>query len=120
VVYGSESYEWEQISGHPALGLRLNNSGGTLTLWRLSALDTVRVDAYTYTDHEADDDRSTGRFPDGSPDWRVYDAYNPYNGSTEPLGTGCTPSPGTIINCPVPVKSRTWGRIKAHYGGFGN
>ena len=26
VVYGSESHEWERTFGHPAFGLRLNNS----------------------------------------------------------------------------------------------
>lgn len=112
VVYGSESYAWEQATGNPAFGLRLSNSGGTLLLFRLTATDTTQVDCYTYLDHEADDDRSTGRAPDGESEWKVFDALLPYTGSTPPLGTACSPSPGALVSCPSPVEPTTWGRIK--------
>ena len=117
LVFGSESHAWEQSTGNPAFGLRMANTGGTLVLWRLSVTDSVIVDSYTWQDHEADDDRSTGRFPDGADEWRVFDAINRYSGGTPPPGNGCAPSPGLIISCPVPVKSGTWGRIKALYVG---
>ena len=112
VVYGSESYAWEQANGHPAFGLRLSNSGGTLLLFRLGPSDTTQVDCYTYLDHEADDDRSTGRAPDGAAEWRVFDAINLYSGTTPPLATACSPSPGAKVSCPTPVETTTWGRLK--------
>lgn len=117
VVFGSESYAWEQSTGNPAFGFRLANSGGTLVLWKLTATDSVIVDSYTYQDHEAEDDRSTGRHPDGAGEWKLMDAINPYSGGAMPSGSGCAPSPGAIISCPVPAKSETWGRIKALYVG---
>ncbi len=112
VVYGSGSWAWEDSTGNPKFGLRLSNSGGTLGLWRLTEAETTLVDCYSYQDHEADDDRSTGRAPDGGDTWRVFDALNPYSGEDAPTGTGCSPSPGTVINCPTPVEAVTWGRIK--------
>ena len=115
VVYGSQSYAWETANGTPRFGLRLNNTGGTIGLWRLSDIDTVRVDSYTYTDHEADPDRSTGRIPDGGGLWRVFDALNPYTGIALPLGTGCMPSPGGPFLCPTLVRHETWGGLKRKY-----
>ena len=117
VVFGSASYAWEQTTGNPAFGLRMTNTGGTMVLWRLSATDSMIVDSYAYQDHEAEDDRSTGRLPDGSDEWKVMDAINPYSGGSLPSGSGCAPSPGAMISCPLPVKSETWGRIKALYVG---
>jgi len=119
VVYGSGSYAWEQANGEPQYGLRLANSGGTITLWRVGA-DTVLCDTVTYQDHEADDDRSGGRYPDGGPDWRLFDGLNPYSGSSEPRGTGCAPSPGTVVDCPTPVRTGTWGKLKLLYTGSGS
>jgi len=115
VVYGSGSYAWEQATGNPAFGLRLTNSGGSIGLWSLTAQDTVMVDCYVYVDHEADDDRSTGRVPDGGDEWQLFDAINPYDGATAPLSSGCVPSPGATINCPTPVEARTWGRVKREF-----
>jgi hypothetical protein len=115
VVFGSESYEWEQNNGHPQYGLRMANGGGTLGLWRLTSQDTVLVDEYTYQDHEAEDDRSSGRFPDGSGDWTLFDSLNPYTGSTPPMGTGCAPSPGVTASCPTPSAPETWGGVKTRY-----
>jgi len=113
VIYGSESYAWEVASGNPAYGLRLTNSGSTIALWHLTATDTTMVDCHAYEDHEAFDDRSGGRFPDGGPAWKLFDGLNPYDGVVEPLGTGCAASPGESNACPTPVEPTTWGRIKA-------
>jgi hypothetical protein len=113
VVYGSSSKVWQQENGVSAFGLRLANTGDTVVLWRLTEADTVIVDQYTYLDHEADDDRASGRRPDGAPNWELYDAMNPYTGSTLPLGNGCAPTPGQSNNCITPVEEATWGRIKA-------
>jgi len=115
VVYGSQSYAWENANGAPRFGLRLVNTGGTIGLWRVVNGDTVLVDSYSFQDHEADPDRSTGRFPDGAGSWRVFDALNVYTGSKLPLGTGCMPSPGHLFQCPTPVQIVTWGRLKARY-----
>lgn len=118
VVYGSQSTAWEAANGEAQFGLRLSNSGGSLLLWKLEATDTVLVDCYAYQDHEAEDDRSTGRAPDGAAEWRVMDGLNPHAGSELPSGTGCAPSPGGLISCPTPVESSTWGRIKDLYKRF--
>jgi hypothetical protein len=115
VVYGGQSYAWEQQHAFPQFGLRMANTGGTMTLWHLSGADTVMVDSYTYADHEAEDDRSSGRVPDGGSQWRLFDALNPYTGKVLPSGTGCSPSPGALFQCPVPIKTDTWGGIKARY-----
>ena len=115
VVYGGQSYAWENANGAPKFGLRLVNTGGSIGLWRLANGDTVLVDSYTFLDHEADPDRSTGRLPDGGGSWRVFDALNPYLGIKLPLGSGCMPSPGQLFQCPTPAQSSTWGRLKRRY-----
>jgi len=112
VVYGSASYAWEQDTGNPAYGLRLANTGGAISLWRLGVADTLMIDCYGYVDHEADDDRSSGRLPDGGAQWELFDALNPYTGDTAPLASGCSPTPGATISCPTPVRPVTWGRVK--------
>lgn len=112
VVLGSDSAAWESAQGASTVGLSLNNSGDTVKLFHVSGPDTVLVDAYTYGSHEALDERSTGRLPDGGSGWAVFDALNPYSGETEPLGTGCAPTPGGPNGCPLPVHSLTWGQVK--------
>jgi len=119
VVYGHESYAWEQETGNPAYGLRLSNTGGTITLWRLTESDTLLVDQVEYLDAEAEDDRSGGR-PASSPDeWLLFDALNPYTGDPPPYPTGCQPSPGLSNQCTLPVLDESWGLIKEIYGDFG-
>lgn len=110
VVYGSESYNWEVATGNPAFGLRLANGGGAITLVVLAA-DTTQVDCYEYLDHEADDDRSSGRVPDGGT-WQLFDALNVYDGTEAPLGSGCVPTPGATVSCPTAVEPKTWGSVK--------
>ena len=112
VVYGSESHTWEQISGNPAYGLRLANGGGKITLWKLEGDTMSLVDCYTYADHEAEDDRSSGRFPDGDDLWVLFDAHNPYSGDEEPQGSDCTPTPGGTATCATPVEETSWGKVK--------
>lgn len=113
VVYGRQSYDWEVLNGFSAYGLRLSNSGGEIDLFLKGAGGAVRVDSYVYKDHEAEDDRSSGRGPDGSAAWILCDGYYPYSGSALPAGTGCNPSPGTLMNCLTPVTPATWGLIKS-------
>jgi hypothetical protein len=113
VIYGSTSKAWQQENGVAAFGLRLANAGDIVVLWRLSAADTVVIDQYTYADHEADDDRSSGRRPDGGVVWELYDGLNPYTGSALPPGNGCAPTPGQSNGCITPVEDATWGQIKA-------
>jgi hypothetical protein len=113
VVYGSESYAWEQANGEPAFGLRLSNTGGEILLWCLDGDSTI-VDRFTWKDHEAEDDRSSGRLPDGGP-WALFDGLFPYTGATEPVGTGCAPSPGALTTCAVGALGVSWGRVKGIY-----
>jgi hypothetical protein len=96
------------------MGLSLNNSGDTVSLYAIEGTDTLVVDAYAYVPHEVLDDRSTGRPAENPDEWRVFDAMNPYVGEDPPLGTGCFPSPGAPNSCgpQVPVERTTWGAIK--------
>jgi hypothetical protein len=117
VVYGSQSYAWEQANGAPLYGLRLANTGGAIVLWHVAGGDSAIMDQVTYADHEAEDNRSSGRLPDGSGTWALFDALNPYSGSAEPVGSGCEPSPGETVICTVPVERGTWGGLKRAYTG---
>ena len=69
-------------------------------------------DCYSYTDHEADDDRSSGRGPDGGPNWILLDGFNPWTGTALPKGSGCYPTPGAHLTCATPVEPVTWSRVK--------
>jgi hypothetical protein len=86
-----------------------------VVLWQVTATDTVLVDQVTYADHEADDDRSSGRRPDGGPTWELFDALNPYSGGALPQGNGCAPTPGASNHCTTAVEEATWGEIKARH-----
>lgn len=120
LVTGRESYDWETVQGFPAFGLRLSNSGGEIMLFEMVSGVPVLRDCYAWVDHEADDDRSSGRAPDGGPSWLLFDGLNPYSGSDEPAGSGCTPSPGTRQVCVTPVEAASWSTLKALYGSPGD
>lgn len=113
VVYGRQSYEWEGANGYPAFGLRLGNSGGEIVLFRLIGSSVQLVDCYAYADHEADDDRSSGRGPDGGSNWILLDGHNPWTGTAEPRGSGCYPTPGGFLICATSVEPVTWSRVKS-------
>lgn len=116
VVFGSEVMAYQQSHGLGAYGLRLGNDGDSVTLLQVSGGDTLLVDAYTYNTYEAEDDRSSGRDPDGGVSWALYDALNRYSGATPPLGNGLAPTPGQPNGEPmVPVAQSTWGCVKALY-----
>jgi len=117
VVFGSDAYAWEQESGNPAFGLRFTNTGATIGLWRVSAMDTVLVDEVSYTDDEAEDDRSAGRLDSDPDQWVLYDLLNPYDGEPPPIATGCPPTPGATNECLAPALERTWGGVKSLYAG---
>ena len=115
LVFGKESYDWEKAHGFPAYGLSLSNTGDTVMLWQVAGAETLLVDSYAYQSHEAAADRAVGRNPDGGA-WALFDALNPYVGTTPPQGTGCTPSPGAANLCvDTPAQTATWGRLKALY-----
>jgi hypothetical protein len=113
-VFGSMSQAWQTANGYPVAGLSLNNTGDTVLLYKIEGTDTLVADAYSYAAHEVLDDRSTGRLSGNPVEWRVFDARNPYEGTTPPLGTGCSPSPRLPNDCEplVPVEQTTWGAIK--------
>jgi hypothetical protein len=116
VVYGGDAYAWERDNGHPAFGLSLGNSGDGVMLWEIGETDTTMIDSYTYASHEAAADRAIGRLPDASGGWALFDGMNPYSGTTEPHGNGCTPTPGSANTCDsTPVESSSWGRLKTLY-----
>lgn len=117
VVFGSDAVVWESSHGENATGLRLGNDGDTITLWRVAGPDTTLVDAYTYNTVEAEDERSSGRVPDGGPVWEIFDGLNPYSGEGPPTGNGHNPTPGASNSGdgPSPAVESTWGRIKALY-----
>jgi hypothetical protein len=115
LIFGKQSYDWEKAHGFPAYGLSLSNSGDTVMLWQVAGAETLLVDSYAYQSHEAAADRAVGRRPDGGP-WALFDGLNPYVGTTPPLGTGCTPTPGKANICEdTPAQTPTWGRLKALY-----
>jgi hypothetical protein len=116
LVTGSEAYAFQQANGWSSYGLRLGNDGDTVTLLQIVAGDTLLVDSYTYLSHEADDDRSSGRNPDGSSEWELFDELNPYTGDDPPLGNGLPPTPGSSNGgVPVAVERTTWGGVRTLY-----
>ena len=108
IVYGNEAYAWEDANGYPRYGLSLNNSGDTIALVA-SDLATV-IDQVAYESFQVLDDRSFGRFPDGTCYWAVFDALNPLN----PPETDMAPTPGAP-NVGSPAEPANWGAIKALY-----
>jgi hypothetical protein len=115
LVTGAMAVSWEQQTSHPVFGLSLGNTGDKVMLWQITGADTVLVDSYTYKSHESAADRSSGRTPDGN-EWKLHDGLNPYAGTTQPVGTGCVPSPGVPNTCGVtPTHKVTWGRVKTIY-----
>lgn len=119
VVHGSDSVAWESAHGESTTGLRLGNDGDTITLWRLVDSTPVLIDSYSYNTYEAEDDRSTGRTPDGGANWSIYDSLNPYAGATPPAGNGLAPTPGApnAGGGGTPSVASSWGAIKELYVG---
>ncbi|MGD8869061.1 MAG: lamin tail domain-containing protein [Gemmatimonadales bacterium] len=114
VFYGSAVVAWQQANGVSAFGLSLNNSGDTVFLYEVNGTDTTVVDSYAYATNEVRDNRSVGRMPEGTGNWVIFDALNPYTGS-DYVATGCTPSPGAGTDCATPTKEMSWGRVKSEY-----
>jgi len=114
VIYGSQSVLWQQDHAQPQYGFKMSNDGDTVILWEFTADDTLLVDTHTFNTYEAEDDRSTGRNPDGIGAWEIFDALNPYSGSTPPYGNDLGPTPGypNFGDPPVAAGQTTWGRMK--------
>jgi hypothetical protein len=116
VVYGGEAVAYQQTHGLGVYGLRLGNDGDTMTLLQVVGVDTLLVDSSTYNTYEAEDDRSTGRRPDGDAVWEIFDQLNPYTGTTPPLGNGRAPTPGLPNSGEqVDVVDTTWGKVRSLY-----
>jgi hypothetical protein len=115
LVRGSDSVAWEIANGVSTTGLSLNNAGDAVRLWHVDGADTTLADSYTYAGFEVLDDRSVGRMPDGGIEWRIFDAHNPYAGTTPPLGTGCLPTPGGANGCPTEVAPAAFSAVKRLY-----
>lgn len=115
VIFGSQSVAWQEANGESLYGFAMSNDGDCVVLWQAAGDDTLLVDTHTFNTYEADDDRSTGRNPDGTGDWEVFDALNPYGGSTPPLGNGLAPTPGwpNLGDPPAATHAGSWGDVKA-------
>lgn len=120
VFLGSEAVAWQESIGQGATGFSLNNGGDTVELLRnvyengdLQSLEVV--DGVVYQDHVAEDDRALGWDP--AEGWILLDALHPYSGSTEPLGTGCAPTPGMENDCSglVSLQRSTLDALKAAF-----
>lgn len=115
VVTGAQALAWQRSVGRSATGLSLNNAGDTIILFRIGVGDTTAVDVKAYNSIEGAADRSTGRLAGDGSTWVLFDGLNKYTGSGQPHGTGCSPTQGTANECPTPVSSMTWGKIKEIY-----
>ena len=116
VVFGRDAYAWERANGFPAYGLSLSNSGDHVMLWQVAGGDTLLLDSYAYTSHEAAADRAIGRLPEGIGGWQLFDGLNPYVGTVPPPGNGCAPTPAAANVCDqTPAQPVTWGRLKTLY-----
>ncbi len=92
---GEMSVDWESEFGHPAVGLSLNNSGDTVSLFSVAAGETLLVEAYTYEASAVDSDVSLGRLPDGAVDWMPFDALAPGGVGPQPTPGGANGGPAT-------------------------
>ncbi len=120
VWFGSDSVAWQAANGLSTTGFALNNTGDIVQLIRsipgTSPVQYEVVFAVAFTDHEADDDRSSG-FDWTHTTWQLFDAVFPYTGTLVPVGTGCAPSPAAPNQCGgnVATESASFGTLKATY-----
>jgi hypothetical protein len=115
VVTGRQAEDWQRAEHRTITGLSLNNAGDTVILFRIEGADTLAADVKAYNTIEGASDRSTGRYGEGDAPWTLFDGLNRYTGTGEPKGTGCDPTPGVENQCPTPVRSTTWGKIKERF-----
>ncbi len=120
VFYGSDAVAWQAAQGLTTSGFSLNNTGDVIQLLRgFQGLDGPPAELMFVVhieDHEAEDDRSSG-FDTNQGDWILFDALNPYAGTKNPMGTGCSPSPWAPNACDdqVPAEAASFGQVKALY-----
>jgi hypothetical protein len=119
VFYGSDAVAWQEANNIAQSGLSLNNGGDGLYLLVADPDEPgsfVVVDGRIYNDHEAEGDRAWGYLADGET-LVLFDALNPYDGTTPPLGTGCDPTPGYPNPCDpgTPVEAASWSGVKARF-----
>lgn len=111
---GDDALAWQQQSGEGTAGLSLNNSGDTLELFQgHPEQGGTLVDVLIYPAHVGVDDRSLALFlPEG--EWILCDGLSPYEGALEPLGTGCSPTPGQPNACAglVPAERSSMSEVK--------
>ena len=120
ILFGSDSVAWQAANGLSTTGFALNNTGDTVQLVRAitgtSPVQYELVHAVAISDHEADDDRSSG-FDWTHTVWQLFDGIFPYTGSLTPASTGCPPSPAAPNQCgsQVPTEAASFGSLKATY-----
>jgi len=119
VFYGSHAVAWQLENGAGSSGLSLNNGGDTVQLLRTDPENPdnlLVVDEKVYLGHEGAEDRACARVPDGGI-WSLFDGLNEYDGTDDPLGTGCDPTPGATNDCSegTPVEDASLSRVKAAF-----
>jgi hypothetical protein len=84
-ITGEHAVDWESANSFPAVGLSLNNSGDTVSLFQVAGGATTLVESYDYT--SSDTDVSVGRLPDATGAFAAFDAL-------AEGGAGPQPTPG--------------------------
>jgi hypothetical protein len=116
VFYGSDAVAWQASQGLSTTGFSLNNGGDVVRLLRTipGSLDLELMWVAHYEDHMAEDDRSCG-YNEEISDWELFDGLLPYNGTLQPSGNGCPPTPGRTNRCGgnVATEGHTFGGLKA-------
>ncbi len=120
IFYGSDSVAWQLEQGQSGYGFSINNTGDTIELLRSvpeQSPDTlIMIHRVILNSHEVEDDRSSGWDLSGE-EWTLFDALNPYSGTSTPEGNDCLPTPGQLNVCEplVPVHPTRWDHLKSRY-----
>lgn len=83
---GELAVDWEVVNGYSAVGLSLNNSGDTVSLFQTAGGTTTQVDSHVYGATSAD--VSFGRMPDATGDFVPFDALEIGAGGVQPTPGG--------------------------------
>lgn len=120
VFYGSDALAYQAAQGSSMVGFSINNSGDTIELLKTvpdpSGGGLAVVHTVTILNHEAEDERSSGR-DSQSHAWILFDGLNTYSGAFTPQGTDCSPTPGeqNVCDNQVAVDRTTWDALKSQY-----
>jgi hypothetical protein len=120
VFHGSGAMIWQASQGFPPSGFELGSAAAVVRLLQevrgpdgVRWLETGRVQLL---EHETRPDRSSGWAEEGG-GWVLFDAWNPYRGSSAPGPTACRPTPGKPNYClPLgPDRGLAWDVVKSYF-----